>query len=192
MTNRLLKILPIVLVGVAGIGAGYVFANNNNGAHSVHHSNQTKLTAFPTEQGQSAFAAIAEIVTILENDPKTDWSKVNINALREHLVDMDALTLNASVSIEKDATSITFNSVGTGTTLRAIQKMVPAHARELDKMDDWSAKGEKTETGAILEVTPSDASQLARIEALGFFGLLATGGHHQPHHLGMASGTMVH
>src|SRR5437868_57409 len=29
----------------------------------------------PIEGGQSAFAAIAEIVALLEADPKTDWSK---------------------------------------------------------------------------------------------------------------------
>jgi hypothetical protein len=49
----------------------------------------------PAEAGQGAFAAIAEIVALLEADPNTDWSKVNIAALREHLVDMDELTLNA-------------------------------------------------------------------------------------------------
>lgn len=191
MINRFLKILPIVLVGIVGIGVGYVFANNS-GTHSTHHSDRTNVTAFPTEQGQSAFAAIAEVVTILENDPNTDWSKVNINALREHLVDMDAITLGANVSTEVDGKSVIFTTTGTGSSLRALQNMVPAHARELDEMDDWSTIGEKTDTGAILKITPTDVSQLKRVEALGFFGLMATGGHHQAHHLGMASGTMVH
>ncbi len=36
----------------------------------------------PKEAGQSAFAAIHEIVVMLEGDPKTDWSKVDIDALR--------------------------------------------------------------------------------------------------------------
>jgi hypothetical protein len=36
----------------------------------------------PTQPGQAAFAAIQEIVAILEADPRTDWSKVNIDALR--------------------------------------------------------------------------------------------------------------
>ncbi|MFK7846119.1 MAG: hypothetical protein AB8G77_12540 [Rhodothermales bacterium] len=191
MTNRFLKIIPIVFVGILSAGVGYVFANNS-GSHSAHHSDQNDVSAFPTEQGQSSFAAIAEIVTILENNPNTDWSKVNINALREHLVDMDALTLGANASMEIDENSITFIATGTGPSLRALQNMVPAHANELDKMNEWSAIGEKTEKGAVLKITPQDTSQLARIKALGFFGLMATGGHHQPHHLGMASGTMVH
>ena len=40
--------------------------------------------AQPTRSGQEAFATIGEIVRILEADPRTDWSKVNIEALRHH------------------------------------------------------------------------------------------------------------
>ena len=45
-----------------------------------------------------AFAAIQEIVRSLEADPKTDWSKVNIEGLRQHLIDMDNVTLRSSVA----------------------------------------------------------------------------------------------
>ncbi|MFX5914869.1 hypothetical protein ABTE45_18800, partial [Acinetobacter baumannii] len=54
----------------------------------------------PTQPGQSAFAAILEIVALLEADPATDWSKVNIEALRQHLIDMDNVTLRADVKSE--------------------------------------------------------------------------------------------
>ena len=60
--------------------------------HTMKHGNSAAVTA--TQPGQSAFAAIQEIVDILEADPKTDWSKVNIDALREHLVDMSNVTLD--------------------------------------------------------------------------------------------------
>ena len=43
---------------------------------------QTSDTASPTMPGQDTFGAIQEIVRILEADPKTDWSKVNLEALR--------------------------------------------------------------------------------------------------------------
>ena len=46
----------------------------------------------PTMPGQEAFGTIQEIVRMLEADPATDWSKVNIGALREHLIDMDEVT----------------------------------------------------------------------------------------------------
>ena len=36
------------------------------------------------------------IPRLLEADPATDWSKVNIGALREHLIDMNEVTLHAA------------------------------------------------------------------------------------------------
>jgi hypothetical protein len=52
----------------------------------------------PKEPGQDAFGTIQEIVQILEADPKTDWSKVNLEALRQHLIDMNEVTLKAETS----------------------------------------------------------------------------------------------
>jgi len=49
----------------------------------------------PTMPGQDAFGAIQEVVRILDADPKTDWSKVDLEALRQHLIDMNEVTLNA-------------------------------------------------------------------------------------------------
>ena len=191
------KISKFALVGAAfiiGGVTGFAIAANetDHSGHESHNQHGSITSAIPLEQGQSAFAAIAEIVSILERDTSTDWSKVNINALRDHLVDMNALTLQANVSVtEKDGTII-FKAEGSGNTLRALQNMVPAHATELDKMGVWRAKGEANEHGATLTIKPQDSSDLQKIRALGFFGLMATGAHHQPHHLGMANGTMVH
>ncbi|MFW1924327.1 hypothetical protein ACG90D_19965, partial [Acinetobacter geminorum] len=64
------------------------------------HPSQHEMAQEPTQPGQDAFAAIQEIVQILEADPRTDWSKVNIDALREHLVDMSNVTLSAQVKTE--------------------------------------------------------------------------------------------
>ena len=49
-----------------------------------------EMAGQPTMPGQDAFGAIQETVSLLEADPATDWSKVNIAALREHLIDMRA------------------------------------------------------------------------------------------------------
>ncbi len=48
--------------------------------------------------GQDAFGAIREIVRMLDADPKTDWSKVDIEALRQHLIDMSEVTLKANAT----------------------------------------------------------------------------------------------
>src|SRR5579863_3168646 len=61
------------------------------GAHAGMHG----VSGTPISPGQSAFGAIQEIVEILDADPKTDWSKVDLEALRQHLIDMNEVTLKA-------------------------------------------------------------------------------------------------
>ena len=70
--------------------------------------------------------------------------------------------------------------------------MIPAHAAELDHRPGWAAKSEPSADGIILTVTSSDPQQTARIRGLGFIGLLASGSHHQQHHLAMARGEFAH
>src|SRR5690349_19552961 len=57
--------------------------------HAAHSAAMTACAkaAVPTQSGQAAFATISEIVRMLKADPKTDWSRVNIEALRQHLID---------------------------------------------------------------------------------------------------------
>jgi hypothetical protein len=41
-----------------------------------HHRMGVTATREPAQAGQDAFGAIAEIVGMLDGDPKTDWSRV--------------------------------------------------------------------------------------------------------------------
>ena len=88
----------------------------------------------PTMPGQDAFGAIQEVVQMLEADPKTDWSKVNIAALREHLIDMNEVTLHANASERPLDNGLEIAVTGDGRTLQAIKRMVPAHVSELVKV----------------------------------------------------------
>lgn len=163
---------------------------NTGASHSAHALHGG--ASLPEEGGQSAFAAIAEIVALLEEDPDTDWSKVDIATLREHLVDMNSLMLGATASPTVEEDTIRFRVTGEGAVLRAIQTMVPAHAAELDRSGPWSLSAEVTPEGAILLVKSATEDDLEKARALGFFGLMAKGSHHQPHHLAMAKGMMGH
>jgi hypothetical protein len=145
----------------------------------------------PTSPGQDAFGAIQEVVQILEDDPATDWSKVNIGALREHLIDMNEVTLRANASERMLDNGIEIAVTGEGRTLAAIKRMVPAHVRELGQ-NGWNAKTEELPNGVKLTVIASDAQPPAKLKALGFLGVMVQGGHHQPHHLMMARGQFVH
>jgi hypothetical protein len=152
---------------------------------------QTATTS-PTMPGQDAFGAVQEIVRILEADPKTDWSKVNLEALRQHLIDMNEVTLKADAAAKSIDGGVEIAVTGSGRTLAAIQRMVPAHAHELDMIKGWSAKTASLPDGVLLTVTSGDPSEVQHIRGLGFIGLLVSGGHHQPHHLAMARGEFSH
>lgn len=144
--------------------------------------------AMPTMPGQEAFGTIQEIVQLLDVNPTTDWSKVNITALREHLVDMNSLTMNADVTEEPIAGGLRMTVTGTGLTLRAIHAMIPAHVPMIDGMNGWAVRAETTPDGAILTATAAGAKEALHIQGLGFFGLMATGAHHQVHHMNIARG----
>ena len=140
-----------------------------------------------TEAGQSAFAAIAEVVATLEADPNTDWASVDINALREHLRDMDLVTVWSSATTEQVDGGLRFVVTGNGDVAPSIERMILGHASVMDGVDGWNYSADIVEGGAAISVTVPSAD-LARLEGLGFYGLLASGTHHQPHHWMMATG----
>ncbi|MBL1421754.1 MAG: hypothetical protein COC24_014690 [Alphaproteobacteria bacterium] len=177
----------VMMIALSSIITSY--AEETHKGHEGHKMAQQIAT--PTEAGQSAFAAIAEIVGMLNEDPNTDWDKVNIDKLRNHLVDMNELTLNAEVSKTVSQSAVIFAISGAPRTLKAIKAMVPAHAVELNKIDGWQVDVEIKTNSVIMRVSGDDAGVLAKVNALGFFGMMATGAHHQPHHWGMATGTMT-
>jgi hypothetical protein len=161
----------------------------SQGMHQMHHP----MGGGPMQMGQGAFGAMAEVVRILEADAATDWSKVDMERLRQHLIDMDEVVLRASVKAMQVPGGLSMDITGTGRTLQSIRAMVIPHSGELNGMPAWSAKAEVIPDGVRLIVVardPADAKAVARIRGLGFAGLLVQGGHHDPHHLAMAKGEM--
>jgi hypothetical protein len=158
--------------------------------HAAMNGHQFGAAGVPTMPGQDAFGAIQEIVRMLEADPSTDWSKVNIAALREHLIDMNEVTLHAVAHVRVIDGGIEIAVTGTGRTLAAIKRMVPAHVAELRKLG-WNAGTADRPDGVRLTVRANGAVSLARLKALGFIGIMAQGAHHQIHHLMMARGEMA-
>ena len=198
-------IVASTVLATAGFVASNFHFNSANAQAKMDHSNMDHSTmnhdqmtnndaqmptpsGTPIEPGQGAFASVAEIVAMLTNDPATNWDKVDINALREHLIDMDELILKASAITKVHADKIVFTVTGSGRTLQAIRTMVPAHSGVLDKTTAWNVVGEATDTGAIMTISSKNQMALKVVKALGFYGVMATGAHHQPHHLAMAGG----
>jgi len=142
----------------------------------------------PTLPGQDAFGAIQEVVRILDADPKTDWSKVDLEALRQHLIDMNEVTLNADADAKTVDGGLQVAIAGTGRTLVAIQRMIPTYAQHVTGLNGWTAKTAALPNGELLTVTATDPKEVQHIRGLGFIGLLVSGSMHQPHHLAMAKG----
>ena len=145
------------------------------------------MSGQPAVAGQDAFGIIQEVVQILEADPNTDWSKVNIAALREHLIDMNEVTLRAAASERVLDDGIEITVIGEGRSLAAIKSMIPEHARMLAETG-WNAKTEDLPNGVKLVVTTTDKAQVPILKALGFMGIMVQGEHHQSHHLMIAKG----
>ena len=152
------------------------------------HGDTGHAMAGPQETGQSAFAALAEIVTILRKDPETDWDSVDIASLRRHLVDMDLLTTKAEVISVPRPEGARFEIRGTPRVLEAVRSMAPAHATFLAAETGWDVSTEEIDDRITL-IVDGDAAQ---IQGLGFFGMMAIGAHHQEHHLMLARGAAPH
>lgn len=165
-------------------------------AHDPSHQHAmldgTQAVAAELPAGQAAFAAIAAVVAALDADPSTDWSKVDIEALRRHLIDMDRVIMEARVDAEEIPAGARFQVSGAGETAAAIRRMTLAHARALDALPEFDASASETTGGATLEVRAArgDAENAARIRGLGYAGLLTLGSHHGPHHLMIARGQL--
>ena len=161
----------------------------------MHHGSMSQPGApQPTQPGQQAFAALAEVVRLLDADPATDWSTVDLERLRRHLIDMDEVVMRATVTQAPVSGGLVMDVTGTGRTEQAILSMVLPHAHELDRLPTYTARAEQIAGGVRLTVTAKraeDARAVARIRGLGFAGLLTEGSHHGPHHLAMARGKAV-
>jgi len=186
---RLLAILTLVLplhayaqtTHLDHAGTGAMHADPMGGA----------ATTRPEQPGQSAFATIQEIVEILEADPDTDWSKVDIDALRGHLIDMNNVTLAAAVTGEPVDGGFRYSVTGSGAVTGSIRRMVSAHAATMNGVGAWTFKAEDIPQGAVLTVHVP-AKDAIKLRGLGFLGVMTRGMHHQDHHLMIARGGNPH
>jgi hypothetical protein len=152
---------------------------------------QPGIGSTPTQPGQAAFASIQEIVQILEADPATDWSKVNIEALRQHLIDMDNVTLRAVVQSKPVDGGVRFTVTGTGDVRDSIRRMITAHAATMTGAGGWIYVSAEVGDGASLTVKVPE-QDMPKLKALGFIGVMTVGMHHQEHHLMIARGMHPH
>jgi hypothetical protein len=192
--NQYLAMGLVALCIVGGVSALTLLNSTSASSQMNHESHQGASMSLgsntPTLIGQDAFGATQEIVGILEADSATDWSQVNLTALRKHLIDMNEVTLNAVVEERKVDSGLEMQVTGIGRTQEAIQRLVFNQAKELNQLKGWQATTTSLPGGITLTVIGDSAPQVERIRALGFAGLLVSGNHHREHHLALARGMM--
>jgi len=166
-------------------------ATMDHAAHEALMKACAAPTVLPTLPGQAAFGAISEIVAILKADASTDWSKVNFEALRQHLIDMDEVTMRAAVTQHPVPGGFEADVTGAAKTAGAIRRMLGSHTKMLSQGAIYRASATDIPGGARLRVVaadPRDAAVVARIRGLGFAGIITEGDHHVRHHLAIARG----
>lgn len=148
-------------------------------------------TNVPREGGQAVFAAVAEIVRLLETDPATDWGRVDIERLRQHLLDMDLVATGSRVAASWVPGGEQWRVTGTGAAVGAIRRMTRDHGAMVEAEGAVRVRRQALPGGVLLTVTardPSDKALVRKIRALDFIGFMANGTHHQAHHLALARG----
>lgn len=147
-----------------------------------------------TEAGNDAFGTLQEVVDRLVSDPDTDWDKVNLEALREHLVDMDLFT--------KQVTVVSQRKIKHGTEIvvlpdnekaaQSLARAMSAHPAMVEQETGWDMQVAKQDQGYRLTVTSEKRKDAKRIRGLGYIGIMALGQHHQAHHWMIANGADPH
>ena len=158
----------------------------------AQHSHSSHGGVDVLETGQAQFASIAEIVAVLRNDPDTDWDHVDIQALRDHLVDMDNVTTRSMVAVKEESTRVIFTIAGDADVAASIQNMVIAHSPMLEAETGWSVTSAIVPNGATMTITVTEDAQRSQLLGLGFYGVMTIGAHHQGHHLMIAKGRSPH
>lgn len=142
--------------------------------------------------GNDIFGTIQEVVQKLENDPNTDWSKVDLEALRQHLLDMKAFTEEVKVVSQtpiENGLSIKI-SPETERASEALGRLFQMHPSMLKQEKGWEMQTTPDAEGFLIRVTTENEAEVEKLRGLGYIGILAEGAHHQAHHWMIATGKM--
>jgi hypothetical protein len=140
------------------------------------------------------FGAVQEVIRQLEADSTTDWSTVDMEALRRHLIDMNRVAMK--VAVEEKAPikgGVRLRVRPTTSAARAsLERVLDAHPRMLRQEVGWAMEVVETDSSYVLRVTTNAPGEVPKLRALGYIGLLAYGQHHPRHHWHMVRGHDPH
>ncbi len=199
MMLRLDCIAVLVATTFIAAGPGTAAQAQHHGEHapapeSSHVSPSPNQETVLQAPGQAVFGTVQEAIRQLEADSTTDWSQVDVDRLRRHLLDMHNVAVH--VTVEEKA------SIENGVRLRvrptreaahaSLDRVLAAHPHMLKQETGWSMAVEEQDDAYVLRVTTDNPNETVKIRALGYMGLLAYGSHHQSHHWQLVQGKHPH
>ena len=191
---RLIKLSLSIIAMTIAMPMASAHMHHANMNHAAMMGNNTAATPVVlTESGADPFATLQEVITALEANPDTNWEKVNIEALRLHLVEMQDMIIN--VDVKQQHIDNGFQAVVTSTTNRAVKsltRVLSGHPAQMKAETGWDMQVQNNDGVFTLTVTTKKAHDIAKIRGLGYIGVMAYGNHHQPHHWAIASGDNPH
>lgn len=175
----------LLLIGLLWTGSAY-----GQHDHEAMHADSMRFEA----PGQAVFGAVQEAIRVLEADPETDWSAVDMEALRQHLIDMHHVAMNVEV-VDKEpvegGVQLTVRALGSEARA-ALERVLAAHPMMLREEAGWEVQVDTDDPSHQITVTDSEGTDAEKIRALGYIGLLAYGTHHQVHHRHLVEGRHPH
>ncbi len=157
--------------------------------NAQNHHQQTAPVSLP---GNDIFGAIQEVVAKLEADPSTNWSNIDLESLRQHLLDMKAFTEEVSVISKKPYENGVEIKVQPETKRaeNSLKRVFNMHPAMLKKEKGWDMITKEDDGKWTIIVTTTKTAEVEKIRALGYIGILSEGAHHQLHHWMIATGNM--
>lgn len=154
-----------------------------------------KMASTPLKAaGNALFGTIQEVITSLDADPDTDWTKVDLEALRQHLIDMENFSSHVDVlsQTDTDKGSLIVIQPTTEAARGSLTRALAAHPGMLNQETGWTMTVSAVGLTYELSVETDKSEEIARLRGLGYIGVMALGDHHQVHHWLMASGADPH
>lgn len=186
----------VLTIGLLVYVSIYISCAYETDEHSFEYHEQITQQEVPslTEAGNDIFATIQEVITKLNTDTNINWDEVNIEALREHLLDMRDMTINVEVISQnrlENGSEILIRP-STDRAKQAMERVLSAHPEQLKQEANWQMQVQKRGDKYLLTTVTEKPEEVNKIIGLGYIGLMAYGSHHQPHHWSMATGNNPH
>src|SRR5690625_2345947 len=140
-----------------------------HGEKKTHHQHHSELPYTPLKQtGSDVFDAMQEVIEHLKSDPDTDWSKVDLEGLRQHLIDMKAFTEEVEVLEQNpiDSGVKILVKPETDRAAKALQHMLSMHPKMMKVERNWDMKAQQKKDVWEIACTTSNPDEVDLLRGL--------------------------